>query len=140
MAESYTLDSIRLLEDLYKNKNFDLFAFERSTVVTDDNGNEELEPVLKSYYTRQTLDQMNLDNFSDMVLVNRERYFQKADGYWIHLGIFRSLKKSLSDKINAPINFENMDESRYDMHPDATNDVVKNQSRLKKKNRSSRSQ
>ncbi len=32
--------------------------------MTDDNGNEELEPVLKSYYTRQTLDQMNLDNFS----------------------------------------------------------------------------
>ncbi|MFP7279369.1 hypothetical protein SFC11_08390 [Exiguobacterium indicum] len=124
MVESYALDSIRLIEDLYKNKNFDLFAFERSTVMTDDNGNEELEPVLKSYYTRKTLDQMNLDNFSDMVLVDRERYFQKADGYWIHLGIFRSLKESLSGKINAPINFENMDESRYDMHPDATNDVV----------------
>lgn len=124
MVESYALDSIRLIEDLYKNKNFDLFAFERSTVMTDDNGNEELEPVLKSYYTRKTLDQMNLDNFSDMVLVDRERYFQKADGYWIHLGIFRSLKESLSDKINAPINFENMDESRYDMHPEATNDVV----------------
>ncbi|MFB3224747.1 hypothetical protein [Exiguobacterium sp. PHA03] len=132
MAESYALDSIRLLEDLYKNKNFDLFAFERSTVMTDDNGNEELEPVLKSYYTRQTLDQMNLDNFSDMVLVDRERYFQKADGYWIHLGIFRSLKKSLSDKINAPINFENMDESRYDMHPDATNDVVKKPESIEK--------
>lgn len=124
MVESYALDSIRLIEDLYKNKNFDLFAFERSTVMKDDNGNEELEPVLKSYYTRKTLDQMNLDNFSDMVLVDRERYFQKADGYWIHLGIFRSLKESLSGKINAPINFENMDESRYDMHPDATNDVV----------------
>jgi len=124
MVESYALDSIRLIEDLYKNKNFDLFAFERSTVMTDDNGNEELEPVLKSYYTRKTLDQMNLDNFSDMVLVDRERYFQKADGYWIHLGIFRSLKESLSGKINAPINFENMDESRYDMHPDMTNDVV----------------
>ncbi|WP_394679636.1 hypothetical protein [uncultured Exiguobacterium sp.] len=132
MVESYALDSICLLEDLYKNKNFDLFAFEWSTVMTDDNGNEELKPVLKSYYTRQTLDQMNLDNFSDIVLVDRERFFQKADGYWIHLGVFQGLKKSLGDKINSPINFKNADDSRYDMHLGATNDVVKKSESVEK--------
>ncbi len=125
LLDSYALDSIRLTKQLYKNKNFDLFAFERPTVMTDDNGNEKMETVLKSYYTRDKLDQMNLDNFSDMVLMDTERYFQKASGYWIHLGLFNSLKKDMIKKLNSPINFKNMDDSRYDMHPGATNDVVK---------------
>ncbi len=95
MVESYALDSIRLRKTSIRIRTLIYSLSKRATVMTDDNGNEELEPVLKSYYTRQTLDQMNLDNFSDMVLVDRERYFQKADGYWIHLGIFRSLKERI---------------------------------------------
>lgn len=124
LLDSYALDSIRLIKQLYKNKNFDLFAFERPTVMTDDNGNEKMETVLKSYYTRDKLDQMNLDNFSDMVLMDTERYFQKSSGYWIHLGLFNSLKKDMIKKLNSPINFKNMDDTRYDMNIDATNDVV----------------
>lgn len=92
--------------------------------MTDDNGNEKMETVLKSYYTRDKLNQMNLDNFSDMVLMDTERYFQKASGYWIHLGLFNSLKKDMIKKLNSPINFKNMDGTRYDMNIDATNDVV----------------
>ena len=124
LLDSYALDSIRLTKQLYKNKNFDLFAFERPTIMTDDDGNEKMETVLKSYYIRDKLDQMNLDNFSDMVLMDTERYFQKASGYWIHLGLFNSLKKDMIKKLSSPINFKNMDDTRYDMNIDATNDVV----------------
>jgi len=132
LLDSYALDSIRLTKQLYKNKNFDLFAFERPTVMTDDNGNEQLKTVLKSYYTRDKLDEMNLDNFSDMVLMDTERYFQNASGYWIHLGLFNSLKKGMIEKLNSPINFKNMDDSRYDMNVDATNDVVEQPDSVKK--------
>ena len=125
LLDSYALDSIRLTKQLYKNKNFDLFAFERPTVMTDDNGNEKMETVLKSYYTRDKLNQMNVDNFSDMVLMDTERYFQKASGYWIHIGLFNSLKKDMIKKLNSPINFKNMDDTRYDMNIDATNGIVK---------------
>lgn len=132
LLEEYAYDSINLIEDLYSNQNFDLFAFERPTVMTDDNGNEKLDTVFKSFYTRNTLDQMNLDNFTDMVLVDRKRYFQKADGYWLHPGIFLNVDKKLREGIRSPINFDNMDESRYNMRDGATNDVVEQPDSVKK--------
>ena len=132
LLEEYAYDSINLIEDLYPNQNFDLFAFERPTMMTDDNGNENMETVFKSFYTRNTLDQMNLDNFTDMVLVDRERYFQKADGYWLHPGIFLNVDKKLREGIRTPINFDNMDEARYNMRDGATNEVIAQPDSVKK--------
>ncbi|WP_214721311.1 hypothetical protein [Exiguobacterium sp. s192] len=132
LMEEYAYDSINLIEDLYPNPNFDLFAFERSTVMTDDDGNENIDTVFKSFYTRDTLDQMNLDNFTDMVLVDRERYFQKADGYWLHPGIFLNVDKKLQEGIRSPINFDNMDEARYNMRDGETNDAIDQPDSVKK--------
>ncbi|MCK2157581.1 hypothetical protein [Exiguobacterium sp. 17-1] len=132
LLEEYAYNSINLIEDLYPNQNFDLFAFERPTVMTDDSGNEKLDTVFKSFYTRSTLDQINLDNFTNMVLVDRERYFQKADGYWLHPGIFLNVDKKLRESIRSPINFDNMDESRYTMRDGATNDLVEQPDSVKK--------
>lgn len=132
LLEEYAYNSINLIEDLYPNQNFDLFAFERPTVMTDDSGNEKLDTVFKSFYTRSTLDEMNLDNFTDMVLVERERYFQKADGYWQHPGIFLNVDKKLREGIRSPINFDNMDEYRYTMRDGDTNDLVEQLDSVKK--------
>lgn len=132
LMEEYAYDSINLIEDLYPNPNFDLFAFERPTIMTDDNGNENMETVFKSFYTRNTLDQMNLDNFTDMVLVDRERYFQKADGYWLHPGIFLNVDKKLREGIRTPINFDNMDEARYNMRDGAMNEAITQPDSMKK--------
>lgn len=132
LLEEYAYNSINLIEDLYPNQNFDLFAFERPTVMTDDSGNEKLDTVFKSFYTRSTLDEMNLDNFTDMVLVERERYFQKADGYWLHPGIFLNVDKKLREGIRSPINFDNMDEYRYTMRDGDTNDLVEQLDSVKK--------
>ncbi|VWX38781.1 hypothetical protein [Exiguobacterium oxidotolerans] len=132
LIEEYAYDSINLIEDLYPNPNFDLFAFERPTVMTDDDGNENIDTVFKSFYTRDTLDQINLDNFTDMVLVDRERYFQKADGYWLHPGIFLNVDKKLREGIRSPINFDNMDEARYNMRNGETNDAIDQPESIKK--------
>lgn len=132
LLEEYAYNSINLIEDLYPNQNFDLFAFERPTVMTDDSGNEKLDTVFKSFYTRSTLNEMNLDNFTDMVLVDRERYFQKADGYWLHPGIFLNVDKKLREGIRSPINFDNMDEYRYTMRDGDTNDLVEQLDSVKK--------
>ncbi len=62
------------------------------TTMTDEKGNESLDPVITYRYTRHDFEELNYDNFLKMSVAEEWRVLNEADSYYIHPGIRKNLK------------------------------------------------
>lgn len=62
------------------------------TTMTDEKGNESVDPIITYRYTREDFEELNYDNFSNMAMSEEWRILNEADSYFIHPGIRMNLK------------------------------------------------
>ena len=70
------------------------------TTMVDQKGNESKDPVIKYQYTKESFDELNYDNFTDMAFGQQWRILNEADGYFIHPGIYKELKEKYTDNLS----------------------------------------
>lgn len=71
------------------------------TTMTDEKGNESLEPIIKYDYSRDSFEELNYENFTNMAYSEEWRILREADYYYIHPGIYKNLKDKYKDHLNV---------------------------------------
>ncbi|MEI3611616.1 hypothetical protein [Pseudogracilibacillus sp. SO30301A] len=94
-------DMFEAMHEGFKDENVKEVYIELTTTMVDQKGNESVEPVIKYNYSRESFEELNYDNFSDMAYSEEWRILTEADYYYIHPGIYKNLKDKYTDHVNV---------------------------------------
>ena|SRR5690625_288807 len=96
-------DVYKLFEVLgegFNDKEVDQVDIVLTTKMTDQKGNESIEPVVEYEYSREQFEELNYDNFLDLSYSQSWRILNESDAYWIHPGIYKNVKDDYRDNLN----------------------------------------
>ncbi|GGN64595.1 hypothetical protein [Oceanobacillus indicireducens] len=85
----------------FDDEEIDSVAIEIETTMTDEKGNESVDPVIKYNYSREAFEELNYENFTNMAYAEEWRILREADYYYIHPGIYKNLKDKYKDNLNV---------------------------------------
>lgn len=85
----------------FDDEEIDSVAVEIETTMTDEKGNESVDPVIKYNYSREAFEELNYENFTNMAYSEEWRILREADYYYIHPGIYKNLKDKYKDNLNV---------------------------------------
>lgn len=71
-----------------------------NTLMVDTKGNESIEPAISFTYTRDSFEELNYDNFSNMAYSQQWRILNESDSYSIHPGIYKNLKDDYTSNLS----------------------------------------
>lgn len=94
-------DMFEAVHDAFQDENVNEVYVEITTTMVDSKGNESVEPVIKYNYDRETFEELNYDNFSNMAYSEEWRILTEANYYYIHPGIYKNLKDKYKDHVNV---------------------------------------
>ncbi|MFD6439364.1 hypothetical protein ACFWDG_06030 [Peribacillus sp. NPDC060186] len=101
IVSSTARQGLPLMEMLFKNKDVKTVEIVAPTNMLDDKGNEEVSEVVKVKWDRATSEEINYENFGDMLYADFTRFYNESDSYFIHPGVFGKIKEK------HLVNFEN---------------------------------
>lgn len=87
----YLPDAVDLLKEL-KPDGFDNIIIQGTGKFTDQKGNESQDLAISSMFTKENLDSINFDNWQSQINSDGTIYYQVADAYYIHPGLFNDTK------------------------------------------------
>lgn len=92
-------DLFEVMNDAFKDKSVDEVEVKIQTKMTDVKGNENLDTVIEYLYTRESFEELNYDNFTNMAFSEQWRILNESDLYMIHPGIYKNLKDKYTDNL-----------------------------------------
>lgn len=87
----YLPDAVDLLKEL-KPDGFDNIIIQGTGKFTDQKGNESQDLAISSMFTKENLNSINFDNWQSQINSDGTIYYQVADAYYIHPGLFNDTK------------------------------------------------
>lgn len=98
VAVTYPKDVENILENL-QGSPFENIIIQSTTTFIDNKGNESEDLAISTFFTKQTLDSINFDNWSDQISSNGTVLYSASDGYMIQNSLFDESKKETKIKI-----------------------------------------
>lgn len=96
----YTVyDLFEIMHEAFKDDSIDEVEAKVLTTMIDNKGNESVDAVIEYIYTRETFEELNYDNFSNMAYGEQWRILNESDLYMIHPGIYNNLKDKYKDNL-----------------------------------------
>ena len=92
-------DLFEVMNDAFKDESIDEVEVKIQTKMTDAKGNESLDAVIEYLYTRESFEELNYDNFTNMAFSEQWRILNESDLYTIHPGIYKNLKDKYTDNL-----------------------------------------
>lgn len=89
-----------ILGEGFNDKKIDQVDIVLTTKMTDQKGNESINPVVEYEYSREQFEELNYDNFLDLSYSQSWRILNESDAYWIHPGIYKNVKDDYRDNLN----------------------------------------
>lgn len=83
---------ISIMEKVFANKQVNEVTIIVPTKMYDNKGNESIENVIEITWNRQLSDEINYANFNDLVWSDPIRFYNVANSYYIHPGVFQNIK------------------------------------------------
>jgi len=96
-------DVYKLFEVLgegFNDKEVDQVDIVITTKMTDQKGNESIDPVVEYEYSREQFEELNYDNFLDLSYSQSWRILNESDAYSIHPGIYKNVKDDYRNNLN----------------------------------------
>lgn len=94
-------DLFEAMHDGFQDENVNEIYVELMVTMIDSKGNESIEPVIKYNYDRETFEELNYENFTNMAYSEEWRILREANYYYIHPGIYKNLKDKYKDNLNV---------------------------------------
>jgi len=94
-------DLFEAMHDGFQDENVNEVYVELMVTMIDSKGNESIEPVIKYNYDRETFEELNYENFTNMAYSEEWRILREANYYYIHPGIYKNLKSKYKDNLNV---------------------------------------
>lgn len=88
MVEQTAKKGIELMEKVFKNPSVQSIKIDVPVPMVDSKGNEEVETVVTVTWDRATHEEINYENFKNMVILEYPKFYEQASTYNIHAGIY----------------------------------------------------
>lgn len=92
-------DLFETMNEAFKDKSVNGVKVVISTVMVDNKGNESVDPVISYEYSRESFEELNFKNFSNMAYSQQWRILNESDSYFIHPGIYKNLKDEYTNNL-----------------------------------------
>lgn len=94
-------DLFEAMHDGFQDESVSEVYVELMVTMIDSKGNESIEPVIKYNYDRETFEELNYENFTNMAYSEEWRILREANYYYIHPGIYKNLKDKYKDNLSV---------------------------------------
>lgn len=92
MIKDHTRNAVKIYRAFFENPQVDKIWVWGETKFLDDKGNESKDYFANVSMIRETAEQINWENFSDMVYAEYNRLYEVSDSFFIHPGVQKNLK------------------------------------------------
>lgn len=100
MVEVTATDSVKIMEKVFSNPSVQSVTVNVPTSMMDDKGNETIENVINVTWNRELSNQVNYDNFLGMVYTDCTKFYNLAESYRIHPGIYMHIKNEYKQNMS----------------------------------------
>lgn len=93
-------DLFEVTKEAFDDSSVDEVKVFISTKMVDEKGHESVDTVIEYHFTRESFEELNYDNFSNMAYGQPYRILNVSDYYSIHPGIYKNFKNEYKENLS----------------------------------------
>lgn len=95
------IDGIKIMEKVFSNEKVTSVTIYVPGSMVDEKGNESIETLVEVKWNRELSNEVNYENFGDMVLVKFPRFYNVSTSYSIHPGVFKAIEDKYKEQFET---------------------------------------